>query len=751
MQRIKKSIPLIILAGLIIIFFFRLFYPSLSLFMIPDFGESDVLHLNLPFKYILSQSLQNHEWPLWTPYLANGFPLLAEGQIGTFYLPNLLLFRFLPLVTAYNLNLVFSYILASVGMYLFAKKWGFSSVSAFFAASIFTFSGFLTVHLNHFNLIQAASLLPLIFWAATMLWQKPHFKYCVLFAFILSQQIFTGHFYIVFITLVGVSIYLLSFLISTHNKKKENIKKLFYFLFALFFALLFSGIQLFPTIELWRLSARSSGLDFSSVTDYPYPIKHLLTFINPYAYGDPGNGTYPLFSFDWGIFWENTAYVGIIPLAMGLCSIFFLKNKLVRTFVTIFATSLLLVLGKNSPIYFIFSIFPFNLFRVPSKFLLLSTFSLSILAAYLIDRFTKFTKTVKTVPRIQMQTIAYICIGVIFILLVIDEYKFSYNYPPLTPANWWTDPPEITKIIEKNKRVISPTAPYNWNQVFYKKGWQNPRPYLYFKNSLYPNLNALFSIGNVDINTGGLIPRRLSFITSIVKNIEVDEDKKEASISSRLENVLNLTSTNYLISSYKINNRTFTIKNIISPPAGLSLDPLFVYENKNAAPRSYLSGTSLKIQTIEDFNKITALENFNKEPTVLVEDEAINIGSDNRFIKPVNITSENPVEVNLEGASDATAVLVLADTNYTGWKAYVDGMPTNIYNVNLSQRGILFPKGKHKVKFIFQPQSFETGKKLTVLSWLTVSLMVLLYPLFFLRKVSGSKRLYRNSGNTTRS
>src|SRR3990167_3329738 len=71
-----KYLPAVVLAILIFYFFARLFFPQQSLFMIPDFGESDVLHLNLPLKEILSRELKNHQWPLWTDTLAGGFPLL---------------------------------------------------------------------------------------------------------------------------------------------------------------------------------------------------------------------------------------------------------------------------------------------------------------------------------------------------------------------------------------------------------------------------------------------------------------------------------------------------------------------------------------------------------------------------------------------------------------------------------------------------------------------------------------------------
>src|SRR3989344_6478579 len=365
--------PPFVLLLLSIAFFFRLFYPDSKVFMIPDFGQSDVLHLNLPLKKILSDNLKNNTWPLWTPQIMAGFPLLAEGQIGTFYLPNLILFKYLPLVTAYNTSFIISFSLSSLGFYLLCRRLKMEKFASLFAALTFTFSGFFAVHLNHINLIQASSLLPLIFYSFIRLWNKFSIANLVFSSFLLSQQIFTGHYYIVFITFVGL------FSIAVWSSIRKY-SKLIPLASSLIFALLLSGIQLLPTFELLFSSTRNGGLNYTTITSYPYPFKHLITFVMPYFFGSPQNAGYPPPGLNWGIFWENTAYIGIFPLILAFFSLFLIRQKIVKILLILLLFSFLLVLGKNSPLYFIF-LFPlFNFFRVPSKFLLLTVFSLSLLA-----------------------------------------------------------------------------------------------------------------------------------------------------------------------------------------------------------------------------------------------------------------------------------------------------------------------------------------------------------------------------------
>lgn len=711
--------------------------------MIPDFGESDVLHLNLPLKEILSVSLKAHRWPLWTQYLATGFPILAEGQIGTFYLPNLVLFRFLPTVIAYNLNLVIAFFLSAIGSYLFIRKLNLSPLAATFGAFVFTFSGFLSVHLNHFNLLQAASLLPLLFWSILLLWKTPSLPFAILFAFILSQQIFTGHFYIVFITLVGIFIFLVSYCFTTitHCSVAIVLKKTGYFFFGLTLSIFLSSIQLLPTIELWQQSARSGGLDFETVTSYPYPFKHLLTFINPYVFGNPANGSYPPFDAGWGIFWENTAYIGVVPLFLALLSIFFYKVKNVKIGWVILITSLLLVLGKNSPLYFIFSFPPFNFFRVPSKFLLLTTFALTILSAYTSEKIIK--KSFESIcPHIQkFLKFTFFCL--FFLLALLDEYRFSHNYPPVSPARFWTQTPQTARFLQgKEGRTATIGASYAWNSVFLKDGWKDISPYVYFRNSLYPNYNFFFSIQQVGINTGGLTPRRTSFWKAIVEDTKIDEKSKIASITALSKNALSLSSVNYIISNYKIKDKSLLKEiNKINPPKNLILDPFYIYENTDSLPRSYLSFQTQLVSTVEEVYRYLSNGVFLKEKKILVEEKELNFHQPEEANGDISILTSSDTEIVLKSFSNYDGILVLTDTHYPGWEAYIDQSPTKIYPVNLYQKGIFLTSGEHQIIFRFQSESFKLGKIITVSSWIIISLVVFASLCFFPRTTSDSKRL----------
>ena len=59
-----------------------------------------------------------------------------------------------------------------------------------------------------------------------------------------------------------------------------------------------------------------------------------------------------------------------------------------------------------------------------------------------------------------------------------------------------------------------------------------------------------------------------------------------------------------------------------------------------------------------------------------------------------------------------------SQTYYPGWKAYVDGNETEVYEVNGLIQGIFVPTGEHTIQFSFEPLAFYLG---SVISFLTIA------------------------------
>ena len=73
-----------------------------------------------------------------------------------------------------------------------------------------------------------------------------------------------------------------------------------------------------------------------------------------------------------------------------------------------------------------------------------------------------------------------------------------------------------------------------------------------------------------------------------------------------------------------------------------------------------------------------------------------------------------------------------------GWNAYIDGKQVDYYKTNYVLRGLSIPAGKHEIKFIFEPDSFKTGNRISYASSIAI-LLILLGCLFMAWKTEKSK------------
>mgnify|MGYP005839267931 FL=1 len=78
--------------------------------------------------------------------------------------------------------------------------------------------------------------------------------------------------------------------------------------------------------------------------------------------------------------------------------------------------------------------------------------------------------------------------------------------------------------------------------------------------------------------------------------------------------------------------------------------------------------------------------------------------------------SETNTRLQLLVEAKEDSFLVLSDTYFPGWKAYVDGKEEKIHRANYTFRAVSLPQGKHKVEFVYRPMSFRLGCVITVLT-----------------------------------
>ncbi|MEK7581231.1 MAG: YfhO family protein [Patescibacteria group bacterium] len=703
-QLLNNSWPLFIIAIIILIFHSRLFIPYTSFYNPPDYGRSDAWNLSIANKYYYSQQVKLNKLPIWNPLIGTGFPVLAEGQTGIFFLSNIVLFRFLPFPLAYDINIILTFYIAAVGTYFFARSLTLSKIASLYGGILFSMGGFFVVHVQHLHLIQAASILPWLFWAINMYVGSSRKLYLSAFALLLSQQLFAGFPQLVFYTLFGICIYLCIRILLYKNIERSKLMLIILFT-ILGFGL--AAVQLLPTYELLKVSGRSyTGA--SILEQFPYTYKNLLQFLNPFILGSPKNGTYATWSpGTWGIYWESVAYVGIIPLLLILSSFFFKhrekeSKKVFWIFIILGTLSLMLSLGKYSPTHPIFSIPPFNIFRVPSRFLLTTQFSLSLLAAGSLIKFKG----------------KYITWAIIFISTA-DIFYYFYNYNPTYEAKKWLQPPETAEVIGNNsERILSVGQSENWNKHFLKEGWAKANDYYYFaRNSLDQNSNLIFSKSQISAYES-LRPKRLKeFTDAIYDGFTVDGNK--LTLSDKSARMLTASYLSTIVTTKDLQNDNYE-KIYQYKPTGN--DTFSVYSNREEPIRTYIATNYTLATSIDEIKAIAKNSTFDPQKKPILEIDPLLSKDFLASSWTTKITGSSENEVNLFADLNGDGILILADSYHPGWSAYDNGQKVEIIPANINQRGLSLKSGGHQITFKYQPSSVFLGALISLTSIIILSI-----------------------------
>lgn len=705
---IRPYIPFILIIVAYVLFFLLL---RGKLLFTPDFDRSDAFHLNISLKYYLAQVLKQNRLPFWTNLLQGGFPLFAEGQIGALFLPNIFFLRFFDFVSAYNALFIFSLFSLTLGMYVLLRSLSISKLLALLYSFIFTFCGAISFRWVHLNVLQTLSLAPLLFWSILSWHRVRQARYAYLSVLFASQTLFAGHLQIAFISLFALSLWYFLVLIIKYGRSRQIVRQYLRYIFILISATIIALPQIIPTLQLTKYSTRGIVGGYQYATQYSMPGNHLASFISPYLYGNPKLGTYPEFPSNAGVFWENTPYIGeLLFILLCILYMYLLVRKKINIqinlyfFLAILFT--LLSLGKNSPFYFIYDIFPFNIFRTPAKYLLMSVFFLiiggSLLTQYVIDIIKK--------PFLR------ICVYLLLISNLVILVYTAFSYHIFVDAKRVLNISLISQRLDPRDTYLTYGFDRLWHNYFAKNGWKKTEDinfYLSMNNFLIPNSGLIYGNKSFDINTGGLRLRRVDYFIDRIG--EALFANNSALISTpQAKNLLEIGNINTIISSKPI------ILPFFDETEKISEGSLSVFNNINTVNTLpyYIPQIGHSIKYLNDFIGL------NNKGLVSTSESVLEGYKD--FIQDPqdHITAytetENQLMLNTSFLRDT--FVVLRRNWYPEWTLEINGKSVPIFRANLIHIGVLVPKGNHKVILSYRPIFFFQGV-ITAISFM--SLLVL--------------------------
>lgn len=708
-----------------------------------------------PTFFTVSSSIRSGELPLWTPYIFNGFPIIAAVQAQVFYPLNLL---FLPFTSftpyAVHLSLILHFFLAGSFMYLLCRTYLEDRWACLLSAVVYMFSGFMIGHIEHVTIIEAMAWLPLVLLFLEKSLLNRRLAYGVFAGFFFGISILAGHpqtSHSMGLILVAHTIYRST---AIYAKEKNKIL-LLHCISALFICLatgaLIAAVQILPTFELVKESTRGAALSFEyAAKSAQLSLRDAVLLIIPNYFGAL-TGPY------WGDIdiSQNIIYVGLLPfMLMGLALFFAKKHPDVIYLFIMAILFLLLSLGENGPVFRLFySYLPgFNYFRGPANTLFLYAFCAALLSGYGLNSLA-----------CGMRKLTFFLYIAVALLLCIVIYQLS----PGPPA-------EIAGPAAKNIQsgfqaflgffILSAIIIYI--SVFF------PR----FRNFCYAALVLLAFMDLYmhfsDSLTIGLkeapqtLEKRPEMITAIKKDSGILSDDKPAVDlnDSELRQGLfrvytkpeGLQGTGIFGYNRAMLFRTFLVegseplemgrhRRLIETLSVKNLDNLLKITNSkyitsidsgdvNAQryatplPRTFIVANARFLDN--DDRVLDALASFDPSSEVLISGTGTDITHQtmdpSAWSSTVSRYTGNLVEIRTQSGRDG--FLVLSDTYYPGWQAWVDGVEYPVMRANYDFRALHLPAGEHTVVYKFTSRYLTFG--------LFISLGgILLVSLFFVRTI----------------
>jgi hypothetical protein len=288
----------------------------------PVGGDPDRMYR--PLKSELARALEQGRLPFWSEKFGLGLPLVAESHVAAFYPPNLLLYRFLDVPTAYRLSMWLHHLAIAAATYFYARCIEIPPWGAAMTAVSFTFCGFQAIHSSHEPFYCLMPYLPLALGMAERFMAGGRPVWLVMLPLVLGLQWTLGHFQIQ--TWTGGLVVLVGLWRAVVDRRPWS--RALAIILAVVWGAAIAAVQLGPSWQFAQLVGQTRR-EFSEpifesppTIFYSYPPAHwfepalprLIRDLRlgpegPYWYGQQTSG------------FEAVLYFGTIPLMLALIAI----------------------------------------------------------------------------------------------------------------------------------------------------------------------------------------------------------------------------------------------------------------------------------------------------------------------------------------------------------------------------------------------------------------------------------------------
>ncbi len=680
--------------------------------------------------------------PRWNPWQLCGTPWLAALQAGLYY-PGHLVYLVLPTRLGMAWSGIAHLFLAAIGTYAFARRAGLGHLGALAAGAAFGFRGSIVECLNGPNVQEAAAWIGVGALGAIEVAERRHARAIATLGAATTLSLLAGY---PQLTLYLVYTWGSLWLVWTLAHERSPAALLAgggAFAAALAAGTFAAAAQLLPTVELFRAASRGpTALPTEAISPLGNSAADLLA--NAPVVGRPASFT-----------------VVLLVLA-GVATVRGRHRTLGWWALGTVLLAALFSLGTTMPWFRFVQMLPgMALFRGPHRALLIVDFGLAIAAGVALDGLTRE----RVVPRTSLRaavdwaplvgalglTLTYVHAGtagaipvlvglvagaaaqstlalghgsrglaaivlalLAWTLLTHEDFHlvFPYaaervawfeRYDPTYRALAAADPHGRTWVL----RTLDPPLAVKHATRHHMRAFEDYEPVNFRRQNEYL---TFFGEGVVTDFVNGA-----TFIGNVPRGMTPGADGTSPGTRRRL---LDLAAVDRIVMTPEAAHRAPT--ELFLQTAGLAastaLGPFTIAPNPHALPRAYVVHRTAPAPPLADLLTRLADPSFDAlalayvegDPGFVADANAPARGETARFIED----GEDVVEV--ETATTAPGLLVLADTYATGWRATVDGHVVAIVPTNHLFRGVAVASGTHRVRFTYRPWTIPVGQMLSL-------------------------------------
>lgn len=713
-----------------------------------------------PMRFSLAEALRHGEVPLWNRHMSMGFPLLADFQSGTFYPPHLL-FLVLPFFRAIQMLYLFHYLVAATGAYALCRHWKYPGYLAVIGGMLFALGGTLVSFSNLLNHFQTAVWLPgvILLWERSLL--STTWKNFLPFSLFLLIQLLAGSPELYFMTLG------LLLLDGIRVRSRRRTMSLVIILVAANGLVVAVGmVQILPTIELLIESRGGHAVDYAESSMWslqPWSLINLF-FIDKEIDPKLLNALHLFFLRNIPLL--ITHYLGPLSMLGILLWLWVGSRREKIAFLSLVVISLLVCAGSYTPFYFLLHKYlPFaQLFRFPEKFffvtyallvfitlkglhaflksgsihqvpswILLLPLGISV-GLYLYCRldsvplarfiawtsqenlFSPFTVEKTSAALLSLERQVALMTGFSLLLFLASKGKLSpVLLHVLMPGLLFVD---LNSANKPHHHLLEPEFVFHQSKILEHPGQDLYRIFYYPAHSnLHPSFYILTrqpppSFGEVPpIIFAALLPHTgLFYGFDYVQEIDalrrwpylVFLDFANKLSSEDLYRLLGRLNVAFVVSFQNLSEQGVTLVR------SLSDYPSWLYKVNAPVPRTYIVARSIAERNAAKVLEQLSSKEFNPKEEVIL-DRKVSLPPHQNFRSYARIIDYQNQRIAIRATLTSPGVLIMADSFYPGWRAYVDGEEKEILRANLFFRGVLLPAGKHMVEFRYEPRSFTIG------------------------------------------